>query len=383
MGRYSKKRKQEEARIRAEDAKKTFVENILEFSEKQQEELERLERRINRKKILINKKYRVAYDKIQKEEREKQQRIFEKYDRYIEKRQNEIKGDLESIEEKKNKISLRQFLLKVILERETGVKTAWTEESSDVAVEAKISISGGTVKSKLRALQSEFIDRFNKVMGTVPGTDIPAYQYLSKGGKNIYLTEDNCDFLRLIMCYDEGEGVEYDIVGCAISNNMEKLDEKLQNQVKDGMYTLAYNPDTKIDEAMVQERLRSLFGMGSAQIADTLERIKFVVSQMQELSCFSEGQRYVFKQAEDCLDSCYAEIEKIYSQYVNWYCEDDEFESAIRIDFYAEEALQRRTEGTRYIQNENAVFLFCDMCRMDNHTVQPNLYNGGRKVMES
>lgn len=51
MGRYSKKRKQEEARIRAEDAKKTFVENILEFSEKQQEELERLERRINRKKI--------------------------------------------------------------------------------------------------------------------------------------------------------------------------------------------------------------------------------------------------------------------------------------------------------------------------------------------
>lgn len=132
------------------------------------------------------------------------------------------------------------------------------------------------------------------------------------------------------MCYDEGEGVEYDIVGCAISNNMEKLDEKLQNQVKDGMYTLAYNPDTKIDEAMVQERLRSLFGMGSAQIADTLERIKFVVSQMQELSCFSEGQRYVFKQAEDCLDSCYAEIEKIYSQYVNWYCEDDEFESAIK-----------------------------------------------------
>ena len=330
MGRYSKKRKQEEARIRAEDAKKTFVENILEFSEKQQEELERLERRINRKKILINKKYRVAYDKIQKEEREKQQRIFEKYDRYIEKRQNEIKGDLESIEEKKNKISLRQFLLKVILERETGVKTAWTEESSDVAVEAKISISGGTVKSKLRALQSEFIYRFNKVMGTVPGTDIPAYQYLSKGGKNIYLTEDNCDFLRLIMCYDEGEGVEYDIVGCAISNNMEKLDEKLQNQVKDGMYTLAYNPDTKIDEAMAQERLRSLFGMGSAQIADTLERIKFVVSQMQELSCFSEGQRYVFKQAEDCLDSCYAEIEKIYSQYVNWYCEDDEFESAIK-----------------------------------------------------
>ena len=90
MGRYSKKRKQEEARMRAENAKKTFVENILEFSEKQLEELERLERRINRKKILINKKYRAAYDKIQKEEREKRQKIFEKYDRYIEKRRNEI-----------------------------------------------------------------------------------------------------------------------------------------------------------------------------------------------------------------------------------------------------------------------------------------------------
>ena len=143
----------------------------------------------------------------------------------------------------------------------------------------------------MRALQSEFIDRFNKVMGTVR---VQIFQHINtfRRRKNIYLTEDNCDFLRLIMCYDEGEGVEYDIVGCAISNNMEKLDEKLQNQVKDGMYTLAYNPDTKIDEAMVQERLRSLFGMGSAQIADTLERIKFVVSQMQELSCFSEGQRY-------------------------------------------------------------------------------------------
>lgn len=236
MGRYSKKRKQEEARMRAEDAKKTFVENILKLSEKQLEELERLERRINRKKILINKKYGAAYDKIQKEEREKRQKIFEKYDRYVEKRQNEIKGDLESIEEKKNKISLRQFLLKIILERETGEKTAWTEESNDVAVEAKISISGGTVKSKLRALQSEFIDKFNKVMGTVPGTDIPAYQYLSKNGKNIYLTEDNCNFLRLIMCYNESEGPEYDIVGCAISNNMARLNRAVQDSLKDKPY---------------------------------------------------------------------------------------------------------------------------------------------------
>lgn len=31
---------------------------------------------------------------------------------------------------------------------------------------------------------------------------------------------------------------------------------------------------------------------------------------------------------------------------------------AASLDFYVEEALQKRTEGTRYIQNENAVFLF-------------------------
>ena len=53
------------------------------------------------------------------------------------------------------------------------------------------------------------------------------------------------------------------------------------------------------------------------------------------------------------------------------------------IDFYVEEVLQKRTEGTRDIQNENAVFLFCGLCRMDNHTVQPNPYNEGRKVTES
>ena len=50
--------------------------------------------------------------------------------------------------------------------------------------------------------------------------------------------------------------------------------------------------------------------------------------------------------------------------------------------FYVEEVLQKRTEGTRYIQNKNAVFLFCGLCKMDNHTVQPNLYNRGRKISQ-
>lgn len=109
MGRYSKKRKQEEARMRAEDAKKTFVENILKLSEKQLEELERLERRINRKKILINKKYGAAYDKIQKEEREKRQKIFEKYDRYVEKGRMKLRETLSQLKKRKIRFLLDNF----------------------------------------------------------------------------------------------------------------------------------------------------------------------------------------------------------------------------------------------------------------------------------
>ena len=52
----------------------------------------------------------ISYKKKEKNDK----KFFEKQDRYIEKRQNEIKGDLESMEEKKNKISLRQFLFKII-----------------------------------------------------------------------------------------------------------------------------------------------------------------------------------------------------------------------------------------------------------------------------
>ena len=56
------------------------------------------------------------------------------------------------------------------------------------------------------------------------------------------------------------------------------------------------------------------------------------------------------------------------------------FDSVSRMSRNAEEVLQKRTEGIRYIQNENAVFLFCGLCRMDDHTVQPNPYNESRKV---
>ena len=35
------------------------------------------------------------------------------------------------------------------------------------------------------------------------------------------------------------------------------------------------------------------------------------------------------------------------------------------------------------VNSANTVFLFVGYRRMDRHTVQPNLYNEGRKVMES
>jgi len=288
-----------------------------------------VERRIYRKKKLLDQKYKAEYVKIKKEKQKKVKRILEKYCKIENETLNELTKDIEIIEVKQNKITLRQFLLKILDEKESGKIPCWLEKSSDVEIEGRISTSGGTVQSKLRLLQSEFISKFNCVMGTVPGTDIPAYEYLSRG-KIIYLTKRNCDFLRLFMIYNEGDGAEYDIVGAAVSNDVGKLNMDMQNRTKEGMYSLAHNPDTKIDEAMVQERLRSLFGMGSAQTADALERVKFAVSQMQGVPCFSVGQRYIFKQVNDNLNRCYAEIEEKYVQYMRLYGEEDEIESAIK-----------------------------------------------------
>lgn len=310
-------------------AEKLYQEKLREYGEKERNELDRVERRICRKKKLLDQKYEAEYVKIKKEKQKKVKRILEKYCKLENETLNEVTKDIETIEERQNKITLRQFLLKILDEKETGQRLDWFTKSSDVEIETRISTSSGTVQSKLRLLQSEFISKFNVVMGTVPDTNIPAYGYLSRG-KIIYLTKRNCDFLRMIMIYDESDGAEYDIVGAAMSNDVGKLNTDMQNRTKEGMYSLAHNPDTKIDEAMVQERLRSLFGMGSAQIADELECVKFAVSQMQGVPCFSVGQRYMFTQVNDSLKRCYAEIEEKYLQYMRLYGEDDEIESAIK-----------------------------------------------------
>ena len=329
MGRYSKERKRAETIEKMEKAGRLFQEKLNVSIEKERNELDRVERRICRKKKLLDQKYKAEYAKIKREKHKKFEKIWKKYCKIESEMLNEATGDIETIEVKQNKITLRQFLLKILEEKEIGEIPCWFEKSSDVEIEGRISTSGGAVKSKLRSLQSEFISKFNIVMGTVLGTDMNAYEYLSRG-KNIYLTEDNCNFLRLIMIYNESDGPEYDIVGSVVSNDVGKLNMAVQNQIKEGMYSLAHNPNTRIDEAMVQERLQNLVGMGSVQIEDALERVKFVVTQMQGVPCFSVGQRYMFMQVKDSLNRCYDEIEEKYLRYISLYDEENEIESAIK-----------------------------------------------------
>lgn len=210
-------------------AEKLYQEKLREYGEKERNELDRVERRICRKKKLLDQKYEAEYVKIKKEKQKKVKRILEKYCKLENETLNEVTKDIETIEERQNKITLRQFLLKILDEKETGQRLDWFTKSSDVEIETRISTSSGTVQSKLRLLQSEFISKFNVVMGTVPDTNIPAYEYLSRG-KIIYLTKRNCDFLRMIMIYDESDGAEYDIVGAAMSNDVGKLNTDMQNE---------------------------------------------------------------------------------------------------------------------------------------------------------
>lgn len=231
MGRYRKAFKRAESMEKLKRAEKLYQEKLREYGEKERNELDRVERRICRKKKLLDQKYEAEYVKIKKEKQKKVKRILEKYCKLENETLNEVTKDIETIEERQNKITLRQFLLKILDEKETGQRLDWFTKSSDVEIETRISTSSGTVQSKLRLLQSEFISKFNVVMGTVPDTNIPAYEYLSRG-KIIYLTKRNCDFLRMIMIYDESDGAEYDIVGAAMSNDVGKLNTDIPKLTK-------------------------------------------------------------------------------------------------------------------------------------------------------
>ena len=90
-------------------AEKLYQEKLREYGEKERNELDRVERRICRKKKLLDQKYEAEYVKIKKEKQKKVKRILEKYCKLENETLNEVTKDIETIEERQNKITLRQF----------------------------------------------------------------------------------------------------------------------------------------------------------------------------------------------------------------------------------------------------------------------------------
>lgn len=262
MGRLTKEMKKAELMEQLTEANETYLEKISQHMECQYREMQRVERRIERKKKLIDKKYIVSINKLEKERKEKLKKIVGRYRRIKEKvREATIdKVDLAEIENiEKGYITLRQFLLNILRERETGKLPNWKERITERSVESEISTDGGAVVSKLRALQYEFTSKFNIVMGQMPDSDVSAYSYLSRGGY-IYLTEQNCEFFKLFMGNDEDcEHIEYDIIGCIKSKKVEELDDRVKDQIKEGMYSLANNPRTKFEESIIENFLYALW----------------------------------------------------------------------------------------------------------------------------
>lgn len=325
MGRLTKEMKKAELMEQLTEANETYLEKISQHMECQYREMQRVERRIERKKKLIDKKYIVSINKLEKERKEKLKKIVGRYRRIKEKvREATIdKVDLAEIENiEKGYITLRQFLLNILRERETGKLPNWKERITERSVESEISTDGGAVVSKLRALQYEFTSKFNIVMGQMPDSDVSAYSYLSRGGY-IYLTEQNCEFFKLFMGNDEDcEHIEYDIIGCIKSKKVEELDDRVKDQIKEGMYSLANNPRTKFEESIIENRLTELFGTGSGKTEEALQSLITMVNEMQSLQCTSEGQRVIFEMVTKALDKCRDKVTEEYRTYMSLYREE-------------------------------------------------------------
>ena len=333
MGRLTKEMKKAELMEQLTEANEAYLEKISQHMECQYREMQRVERRIERKKKLIDKKYMVSIKKLAKERKEKLKKIVGRYRRIGEKvREATIdKVDLAEIENiEKGYITLRQFLLNILRERETGKLPNWKERITERSVESEISTDGGAVVSKLRALQYEFTSKFNIVMGQMPDSDVPAYSYLSRGGY-IYLTEQNCEFFKLFMGNDEDcEYIEYDIIGCIKSKKVEELDERVKDQIKEGMYSLANNPRTKFEESIIENRLTELFGTGSGKTEEALQSLITMVNEMQSLQCTSEGQREIFKRVTKALDKCRDKVTEEYRFYMSLYRDEEAVEEFLK-----------------------------------------------------
>lgn len=142
MGRLTKEMKKAELMEQLTEANETYLEKISQHMECQYREMQRVERRIERKKKLIDKKYIVSIKKLKKERKEKLKKIVGRYRRIGEKvREATIdKVDLAEIENiEKGYITLRQFLLNILRERETGKLPNWKERITERSVESEIS----------------------------------------------------------------------------------------------------------------------------------------------------------------------------------------------------------------------------------------------------
>ncbi len=160
-------------------------------------------------------------------------------------------------------------------------------------------------------------------MGQMPDQDVPAYDYLSKG-RYIYLTEENCEFLKLFMGDEEDCGhPEYDVIGCIKAKEAEKLDESVKDQIKEGMYSLTSNPRMKFDKSIIESRLTELFGTGSRKTEDALQSLIVIVNEMQAHPCTSEGQKGIFERVTKELDQCRANIMEEYKAYMKFYGDED------------------------------------------------------------
>ena len=324
MGRLTKEMKKAELAAQLEKEEEIYRGKVDQYTTHQICEMQRVDRRMERKRELIDRKYGAAKGKLEKERREKLKAIVKKYRRLVKKAQEETIDKVELAENAEDGfITLRQFLLNLLRERETGTAPNWKERITERSIEAKISTEGGTAAGKLRALQYEFESKFDLAMGQMPEPDVPAYDYLSKG-KYIYLTEENCEFLKLLMGDEEDrEHPEYDVIGWIKAKQAKKLDESVIDQIREGMYSLANNPKMKFDKSIIENRLTELFGTGSGKTEEALQSLIVLVNEMQSLPCTSEGQKGIFERVTKELDLCRAKVMEEYTTYLKLYGDEE------------------------------------------------------------
>lgn len=111
---------------------------------------------------------------------------------------------------------------------------------------------------------------------------------------------------------------------------VEELDERVKDQIKEGMYSLANNPRTKFEESIIENRLTELFGTGSGKTEEALQSLITMVNEMQSLQCTSEGQRIIFEMVTKALDKCRDRVTEEYRTYMSLYRDEEAVEGFLK-----------------------------------------------------